>query len=486
MQRSHITRDDDIDNYLPKSHPTLPTLARTSHTRDSLMVAMDWNPGMIRNVTHVFTKQMARYGMLKVIPSTYKKQLTAAERTAEGNIYMPGRDVIVASSQKSLRNQKKLKFKLESTMTGSEMAIIKSNIEQRLKEHRKRLSDVPLTFDRKKLPPALLYIDSKVFETFPETYLKDYKNPCWWDKQRSTLQCLPYFYIGGAPKCATTDMWNRLSGHPDVIRSLGKEAHWWSRGNHTEKDVYYFLGRNRRVFRTKGKDNPQYVARTRVAMDASACTFWHNFRSARILGNPSEGPPFLLSDIMRAAQPNAKFIFILRNPTERQYSEYLDIDDLWKGKIKSAVDFHARVENMIRLFDLCLQENTFRHCVAVNFTPRLHIGMYSVHLREWFQRFPRDQIYILRTDEWKKNVTKEMKSILEFLELPPITEDRMRFILHVENAGVRSSKDKEIGPMLPETKELLDEYFETFNEDLVNLLGDEKYSWKDSKQNTKT
>ena len=56
----------------------------------------------------------------------------------------------------------------------------------------------------------------------------------------------------------------------------------------------------------------------------------------------------------------------------------------------------------------------------------------------------------------------------------------MELILKVDNAGVRSSKDRQMGPMLAETRQLLDEYFEIFNKDLVNLLGDGKYMWYDS------
>lgn len=89
-----------------------------------------------------------------------------------------------------------------------------------------------------------------------------------------------------------------------------------------------------------------------------------------MLGNPPEGPPVVLADVLRAAQPDAKFIFILRNPTERLYSEYLYLDDSWKSPdVKSPTDFHDRVENIIRTFQLCLENNTLRHCLARSYAP---------------------------------------------------------------------------------------------------------------------
>lgn len=59
---------------------------------------------------------------------------------------------------------------------------------------------------------------------------------------------------------------------------------------------------------------------------------------------------------------------------------------------------------------------------------------------------------------------------------------RMNLILEAANAGVRSSRDKNIGPMLPETKSLLDYYFQLFKEDLAQLLEDEKYLWASSEE----
>ncbi|GFR75275.1 sulfotransferase [Elysia marginata] len=50
------------------------------------------------------------------------------------------------------------------------------------------------------------------------------RNPCWWDKD-GLLQCLPYFYIIGFSKCATSDMFSNLVWHPNIISSQ-KEPHW--------------------------------------------------------------------------------------------------------------------------------------------------------------------------------------------------------------------------------------------------------------------
>lgn len=43
------------------------------------------------------------------------------------------------------------------------------------------------------------------------------------------LQCLPYFFLIGQPKCATTDIFYRIGCHPDVAEPPLKGPHWWSR-----------------------------------------------------------------------------------------------------------------------------------------------------------------------------------------------------------------------------------------------------------------
>ncbi|CAG5129500.1 unnamed protein product, partial [Candidula unifasciata] len=66
-------------------------------------------------------------------------------------------------------------------------------------------------------------------------YLTDFKNPCWYVTSHSPavkkLRCLPYFHIIGVDKSGTTDLWFRVSAHPDILKPaaiLDKETHWWS------------------------------------------------------------------------------------------------------------------------------------------------------------------------------------------------------------------------------------------------------------------
>lgn len=70
----------------------------------------------------------------------------------------------------------------------------------------------------------------------PEGFLNTFKNPCWKynsdmneniprtledlftgeGEEQTSLACLPYAYILGQPKCGTSDLFERLKGHPDI------------------------------------------------------------------------------------------------------------------------------------------------------------------------------------------------------------------------------------------------------------------------------
>lgn len=84
----------------------------------------------------------------------------------------------------------------------------------------------PCTQDVSQTPSGKIYQMEE-----PRNYIKETKNPCWYDKpdQKRGLCCLPYFYIAGVAKCGTTDMNYRLMLHPDVLKGSMKEYHWWDR-----------------------------------------------------------------------------------------------------------------------------------------------------------------------------------------------------------------------------------------------------------------
>jgi hypothetical protein len=46
-------------------------------------------------------------------------------------------------------------------------------------------------------------------------------------RNATSLYCIPYFHIIGVSKCGTTDMFRRLSLHPQVAPTHNKGPHFW-------------------------------------------------------------------------------------------------------------------------------------------------------------------------------------------------------------------------------------------------------------------
>lgn len=59
-----------------------------------------------------------------------------------------------------------------------------------------------------------------IFSDLPDKWIADFKNPCWSaDKDRPAggLACLPYAYVLGQPKCGTSDLFERIKLHQQIV-----------------------------------------------------------------------------------------------------------------------------------------------------------------------------------------------------------------------------------------------------------------------------
>ena len=94
----------------------------------------------------------------------------------------------------------------------------------------------------------------------------------------------------------------------------------------------------------------------------------------------------------------------------------------------------------------------------------------------WLQVIPRERILFVKCEELRENTAGVMKEVFKFLELSPLTDDQLAKAVSSQHINERSSKKN---PMLPSTRELLQEFFKPFNEKLVQLLNDDRFLWKD-------
>ncbi|XP_072028760.1 carbohydrate sulfotransferase 15-like [Amphiura filiformis] len=341
--------------------------------------------------------------------------------------------------------------------------------------------EVPL-----KLPPPphvnnssiwdkMLTIFPLVFRRLMRPFLTDYKNPCFREDDGS-LRCLPYFIEIGAAKCGSTDLYYHITRHPQIVQ-LYKEPHFWTHMAKSDKSITKYLNTLRKFNKAlvTQRDN-----KSLIFGDASPSYFWDNNRIPR---NKNRQLLFVWADVVHAVMPGAKIILILRNPIDRTISDYF-----YSGRHQSPADLHKNVQVATKLFNACLKQHSYRDCATgtTKYYPRLHISVYIAHVREWLRLYPREQVLIIRTEDWHDHAKNDMlQQIYKFLEidglseaeLPDLKEDSV--LKEIESKKATEKKSKNLGNVLPETRAYLKGFFEPHNRELADYLGDEGFLWKD-------
>ncbi|XP_033756442.1 carbohydrate sulfotransferase 15-like isoform X2 [Pecten maximus] len=313
----------------------------------------------------------------------------------------------------------------------------------------------------------------------PPVFLPEFKNPCWYAdgddrrevwisylcrnrrikngklcslyfkrkrlKNAAILRCLPYFLLIGQPKSGSTDLFRRITSHPDVIPGLSKEPHWWTRNRHclSEGSQSYLWDH----------------------------TWWWLYPENE---NDTE-PGIHNAHLLRHILPDVKLLVIVRNPVDRLYSDYLYFN---QSEQKSVEVFDRRVRASIDSFNYCLRMNSLhvRHCAYKEafLEVRLTIGLYAVYLEDWMDVFPRQQFFVVSLDEYSVNQTIVASRIFKFLDLSDVPEKISSSTHYNKNMW----HGKAVGDMLNETRLLLEQFYKPYNQALSLLLNDSRFLWE--------
>ena len=319
------------------------------------------------------------------------------------------------------------------------------------------------------------FTSDKIFAPgFNLTFLPEYKNPCW--KENNTLLCLPYFFIGGFPKCGTTELFAKLITHPEILKGKSKEPHWWTRTRYQEKkhklfDFYTKFFEKGTVVVDKTVDD--VGIHPMVLTEGSASTVWDN--SYLFSRDSYEDPDHLNIHATHSILPNAKFVIIMRNPVTRLYSDYL-----YFQKKYSPENFHEQVVQSIKIFYKCLEnpEASFMYCVyappsrsAPKLYRRIRIALYYVHLSVVLSVYPRSNVFLLRLEDYMQDQPLWLRKIMTFLDVSLVSVEDITAIIEKQKAKNSNKKGYvKSGPMLNKTNDLLQEFYRPFESQLTTLL----------------
>lgn len=244
---------------------------------------------------------------------------------------------------------------------------------------------------------------------------------------------LPDYIIIGVQKGGTSSLFRYLTRHPNVLPGYKKEVKFFD-GRYTKGLDWYrynfpLVSQMSDPYTQTGEASPSYV--------------FHPLVPQRI----------------KESLPNIKLILLLRDPVARAYSHYQG--NLRKGHEK--LSFQEAIEQEENRLEgereKIIADQTYPMYRYLVFS-YLTRGVYIDQLRNWFKSFSREQILILRSEDFFNSPPKVFQRVLTFLGLPDWKLDNY----DIFNFGRYEKMDHRM-----ENK--LRTYFYPHNQELYEYLG---------------
>jgi len=167
--------------------------------------------------------------------------------------------------------------------------------------------------------------------------------------------------------------------------------------------------------------------------------------------------------------PHVKLIVMLRNPVDRAYSQFHHERAGGHEKLTSFEEaIGCEEKRLAGELEKVLGDEDYSSYSHRHFS-YLARGIYIDQLPTWMNLFPREQVLILKSEEFYADAEAVFKQTLDFLNLP-------HGQLKQRKQGYRRYNDTNPPKMDPATRKQLIEYFEPHNARLYEYLG-EQFGW---------
>ncbi len=256
----------------------------------------------------------------------------------------------------------------------------------------------------------------------------------------SSSRILPNFLIIGAKRCGTTSLFTNLPKHPSIIKSHHDNMGFFNDNYHLGVNWYksFFPTRSykRKIEKEYGKS---------LSFDTTT-TYMENRKTA---------------ENIKKIKSDMKIIVMLRNPVDRAYSQYnlgIDIDQTESRKFEDIMNKEIEKLN---------NEQNSPFQIVRNESNFIKKGLYYEQLKPWFDLFPRKNIGIFSTEDFKNDSQRTYDMIFNFLDLP-------KFIINdneIMEKGNYTPMDKKI-------RNILANFYKPHNEKLFELI-EQKFEWDD-------
>jgi len=228
----------------------------------------------------------------------------------------------------------------------------------------------------------------------------------------------PDFLIIGAQKGGTSSLFYYLKFHPEIIRPIKKEIHFYN--IHYQKGLKWYQAH----FPLKSESH--------ITGEASPDYIFHPLSAQRI----------------KALNPEMKIIVLLRNPIQRAYSAFqmnkrMGIDP--RDNFEEAVQYELENDKGVeQIYDY--DKHNFFYLAR---------GKYAKQLAVWKEHFSDNQFHIIQSDVFFKDSKEELQKVYKFLGIKQILPT--------------DYKAMNIGKYPPMSETLYDKLKSYFKEDLIQL-----------------
>ena len=243
----------------------------------------------------------------------------------------------------------------------------------------------------------------------------------------------PQFLIVGAARSGTTALFQYLGEHPGLFLTEPKEPHYFALAGTTP--AFTGPGDRQTINRLAVTDTEAYLALYRAARpdqvrgEASVSTMYHPAAWARI----------------RAMNPGARLVCVLRDPVDRAFSAY--------GFMRT------RGWEPCATFEEALADEPRR--IAAGWHHIWHytaMSRYGEQLRSALEVFPREQLLVLRHEDMTADPDAVLAQVYAHIGVPPVPrtvdpdphrsgEPRNRFVSRV--VSTHHPLKKVLSPLVP-------------------------------------
>jgi tetratricopeptide (TPR) repeat protein len=245
----------------------------------------------------------------------------------------------------------------------------------------------------------------------------------------------PHFIIIGATKCGTTSLYHYLKSHPQILLTQRKELDFF-RTRQFSYGKEWYLSHFPSI-----TDLPGYYTG-----EASPNYF------------DSVGVEQRMHDMF----PNVKLIVLLRDPVDRAISAHYH---LVKDGIESRSLATAIADEIAKISTLPEDKLMMN---SRGYPSTVFGGLYFYKLKRWLKIFPKEQLLILKSEDFFRNTQETMQQVYDFLDIPGAEASKYGKY----NVGSYASSEGNA-----EVRQTLRDFFQPHTQRLEEYLG-VRFGWE--------